>query len=260
MIKVNSKDNTPIGVYKYGTGPALLLVHGSRQDHKHWFRVLPHLENHFTVYTMDRRGRGGSGDAESYHMEREFEDVAAVAQWIAEPLYLFGHSYGGICSLEACLRINNLRKLILYEPPIQAGVVIQDPGVADEIQAQVDAGDLEGATATFYMRILRRTDTEIEKIRTGPSWQQFLRTVHILPRELHGVDNYRYDAARFSHLDVPKLFLLGELSPDYFGKVTRILHGDLKNSRISVMPGQHHAAMDTGPELLAREVIDFLQE
>ena len=35
----------------------------------------------FTVYTVDRRGRGESGDSEDYSIEREFEDVAAVVAW-----------------------------------------------------------------------------------------------------------------------------------------------------------------------------------
>ena len=39
---------------------------------------MPELERHFTVYAVDRRGRGGSGDAPTYAVEREFEDVAAV--------------------------------------------------------------------------------------------------------------------------------------------------------------------------------------
>ena len=47
-----------------------------------WARLLPELEQHFTVYAIDRRGRGGSGDAVEYVIEREFEDVAAVVDAI----------------------------------------------------------------------------------------------------------------------------------------------------------------------------------
>ena len=85
------------------------------------------LASRFTVYAVDRRGRGGSGDSQSYAIEREFEDVAAVVELIPRPVDLLGHSYGGICSLEASLRTKNIRRLILYEPPIPIDVEVAYP-------------------------------------------------------------------------------------------------------------------------------------
>jgi pimeloyl-ACP methyl ester carboxylesterase len=55
----------------------------------------------FTVYAMDRRGRGASGDAPEYALEREFEDVAAAVDALPGPVYLYGHSFGGVCAVEA---------------------------------------------------------------------------------------------------------------------------------------------------------------
>ena len=37
------------------------------------------LRDGLTTFSMDRRGDGASGDADGYAIEREFEDVAAVA-------------------------------------------------------------------------------------------------------------------------------------------------------------------------------------
>jgi pimeloyl-ACP methyl ester carboxylesterase len=36
------------------------------------------LAAHFTVFRYDRRGRGNSGDAPTYAVEREAEDLAAI--------------------------------------------------------------------------------------------------------------------------------------------------------------------------------------
>jgi pimeloyl-ACP methyl ester carboxylesterase len=51
------------------------------------------------VFSIDRRGRGASGDTLPYAIEREFEDVAAVAEALADAtggdVDVFGHSYGG---------------------------------------------------------------------------------------------------------------------------------------------------------------------
>jgi len=127
---VTSVDGTPIVYWRSGEGPPLVLVHGASADHSRWTPVLPAFEQRFTVYAVDRRGRGGSGDSDDYTIEREFEDVAAVVDSLGEPANLLGHSYGALCALEAALLTRNVRKLVLYEPGINvAGAEIYTPGL-----------------------------------------------------------------------------------------------------------------------------------
>src|ERR671913_1412042 len=68
---VPSVDNTPIAYWRSGEGPPLVLVHGTAADHSRWKPVLPALEQHFTVYAVDRRGRGGGGGTPEISTERE---------------------------------------------------------------------------------------------------------------------------------------------------------------------------------------------
>src|SRR5216684_849934 len=75
MHSIQSEDGTPIRYFRRGHGPAILLIHGTAADHSRWAPILPALQRHFTVYAMDRRGRGGSGDAARYRMDDEFADV-----------------------------------------------------------------------------------------------------------------------------------------------------------------------------------------
>jgi pimeloyl-ACP methyl ester carboxylesterase len=77
------------------------MIHGTTVDRTRWGGVVGKLAEHFTLHLVDRRGRGDSGDGPSYHIEREFEDVVAVVESLVEPAFVFGHSYGAICSLEA---------------------------------------------------------------------------------------------------------------------------------------------------------------
>lgn len=62
---------------------------------------------------MDRRGRGASGVASEYSLEREFADVAAVVEGIGQPILLYGHSLSAACALEAAIRMRNPASLIL---------------------------------------------------------------------------------------------------------------------------------------------------
>ena len=82
--KIVSRDGTPIGYWRSGQGPALVLVHGATADHSRWETVLPLLEPHATVYAVDRRGRGASGDATGYVIEDEAADIAAVVDAVAD--------------------------------------------------------------------------------------------------------------------------------------------------------------------------------
>src|SRR3990170_5412025 len=143
MYSVKSKDGTLIAYERSGTGPALVLVHGTTADHTRWAPVLPILEKKFTLYAVDRRGRGVSGDFEVYSIEREYEDIAAVVSFIREPVNLLGHSYGALCALEAALLVTNLNKLILYEPAIHSDKPLYPPGIRTAIQAALDSGDRE---------------------------------------------------------------------------------------------------------------------
>jgi pimeloyl-ACP methyl ester carboxylesterase len=92
MQTITSKDGTMIAYQRSGTGPPLVLVHGTTADHTRWAPVLPAFEQYFTVYAVDRRGRGGSGDAGQYAIEREFEDIVALVNSIEEPVFLLGRS------------------------------------------------------------------------------------------------------------------------------------------------------------------------
>src|SRR5262245_34089346 len=112
-----SDDGTRIAYERSGSGPPLVLVHGTSVE-RFSFRFLePLLRDRFTLCAVDRRGRGESGDpAGRYAIEHEFADVAAVVASLAEPADLFGHSFGATVAMGAAPIATNLRRLILYEP------------------------------------------------------------------------------------------------------------------------------------------------
>ena len=88
MEHIRSKDGVPIAYGRSGEGVPLVLIHGATADHTRWMPILPELEKHFTVYAVDRRGRGKSGDADPYAIDREYEDVVTVVDSIPGPVNL----------------------------------------------------------------------------------------------------------------------------------------------------------------------------
>lgn len=257
MDKVRSKDGTLIAYELSGSGPALVLVHGTSADHTRWAPVLPMLEQKFTVYTLDRRGRGQSGDSAVYSIELEYEDIAAVVNSIREPVNLLGHSYGALICLEAALCVTNLNKLILYEPSFYLGGPLYPSDVKVRITSLLDSGNREEALVVFFREVVGTPEDQLEALRNEPAWAGRLKAAHTIPREFSDED-YKLDPRRFENLTVPTMLLQGSESPDYFKRTIEALHSALPNSRIVTMPGQQHIAMRTAPELFVRLVTEFL--
>jgi pimeloyl-ACP methyl ester carboxylesterase len=256
---VTSKDGTPIACWRSGEGPPLVLVHGTAADHGRWRPVLPAFEERFTVCTVDRRGRGGSGDSEDYALEREFEDVAAVVDSLGESVNLLGHSYGALCALEAALLASNVRQLVLYDPGIEvAGQEIYPYEVIERLEVLLGAGDRDGVVATTMREVAGLSPETVEYMRSQPVWRARVDAAHTILRELRAVKAYSLDPERFRDLGVPTLLLSGGDSPAALRKAAEAVDEVLPDSRIVVMPGQGHAAMDTGTDLFTTEVLRFL--
>ena len=92
------------------------------------------------------------------------------------------------------------------------------------------------------------------------AWPARVAAAHTLPRELRAHEGYRFRAERFQRLKTPTLLLVGGDSPDFFKAAIATVNAALLNSRVLVLPGQQHIAMDTAPELFVSEVLAFLGE
>ncbi len=261
MKTIQSRDGTPIACYYSGSGPALILVHGiGAANAAAWTGVLPVLEKHFTVIVIDRRGRGSSGDGPLYAIQREYEDIVAVAEAFDEHVNLLGHSFGGLLTLEAALLTRNIRKLILYgsvPTPDQPGL---SEKIIDRLGALSDAGDREGVLATFYREVAEMSPYEIELLRSSPAWQARLAAAGTLPREVRALGQYVFDPDRFQDLQTPTLLLLGGESSISVKNSAEMVAAALSHSRIALLPGQKQVAMYTAPDLFLQSVLPFLND
>jgi pimeloyl-ACP methyl ester carboxylesterase len=83
--------------------PALILVHGGLDHARNWDWVAPVLREHFHVFAIDLRGHGNSAWAPGalYSIAEHVLDLSALADIINKfPIYLVGHSLGGIIVLQ----------------------------------------------------------------------------------------------------------------------------------------------------------------
>ncbi|WP_090372806.1 alpha/beta fold hydrolase [Nitrosospira sp. Nl5] len=258
MESISSKDGAPIACWNSGVGEPLLLVHGTSGDHFAWASVLPALERQFSVWTIDRRGRGHSGDTDSYTLERECEDVATVIDAIGSTVHLLGHSFGGLCALEAALLTPNIGSLILYEPSISLAGSGWSVELEENMQSLLGASNREEALLLFFRDIVKTPPHEIAAMQTGSSWPGRIAAAHTIHRELCSINQYIFDFRRFRAFQVPTLILLGGESPPRRHLVAETLHRSLPDSQLAMLQGQQHSAMRTAPDLFVHEVVKFL--
>jgi pimeloyl-ACP methyl ester carboxylesterase len=107
--------------WDYGTAgkPTLLLVHGGLDHARNWDWVARALREDFHVIAADLRGHGNSTHAAGalYSVPEHVLDLSALADVVnAFPVYLIGHSYGGIiASSYAAAYPERVKKLISIE-------------------------------------------------------------------------------------------------------------------------------------------------
>lgn len=113
---------------RWGSGPPVLLVHGSLADGpSSWSRQRP-LAERYGLRVMQRRGFGASPDAEGEDFLIDADDVCALLA--GEPSHLVAHSYGAIGALIAAARAPScVRSLTLIEPTAVSAAA-DDPDLA----------------------------------------------------------------------------------------------------------------------------------
>jgi pimeloyl-ACP methyl ester carboxylesterase len=257
---VTAPDGVRIACEVAGGGPPLVMVHGAGSGRWSFDLVRPHLEDRFTVWAIDRRGRGDSSDGDSsdgdgYAIEREFDDVAAVVAEAGPGALLFGHSYGALVSAGAAACLNGLPRLALYEAPM--GGVLADEAWIDRFESQVERGERDQAVREFMRDVGGYSDAEIDAMRATPAWAARLAAAPTVPRELRAERALATGDLGLRKLEPPALLLIGSESPAWAHRSTDAFAAAIPDAEVRPLQGHGHGAAVSGPDLLAAELTRF---
>lgn len=257
--EVRSVDGTMLSARVTGSGPPLVLVHGTTGSKDSWAMVEPGLGRHHATWSYDRRGRGGSGDVPgSYSLDREVDDLLAVLSAAGPNAHLVGHSFGGCVALEAARCADDLASLVLYEPPFHVSVCAD---AIDRATAMIEEGDLEGGLRLQLLEVAGLSPDELALVSSIPEvWTRFLATAETIPREVSALAALPWDPTRYGGIETATLLLTGELTGTDVYLTADELRQAIPTAEHAVMPGQRHIAFATDPDVFVASVARFTAE
>ncbi|MFI6175016.1 alpha/beta fold hydrolase [Nonomuraea sp. NPDC051191] len=257
---VTSADGTRIAFESGGDGHPVILVGGAFNDRTTVAALATALAPGFRAIAYDRRGRGGSGDAPAYAVEREIEDLAALIEHAGGSASVFGHSSGAILALEAAAYGLPIARLAVYEPPYVVDGARTPPGddFAERLRALIAQDRRDDAVALFLTEGVDVPEETVAGMRSEGVWGWFTGLAHTLP----------YDAAvcgpgqlppveRLSRITVPTLAIGGDQSPKWMLDAVRAVAEAVPGARHLVLPGEDHGVLGR-PEALRPVLADFL--
>jgi pimeloyl-ACP methyl ester carboxylesterase len=269
QFHVTSADGTDIGCHVFGDGPPLLMVHGVAIDHSCFDRARPGLSEQFTLYVMDRRGRGISGDAPDWSLEKEFEDVRITIEALAAetggPINLFGHSLGGLCTVEAASRAapDTIRRFFMYDPaipkPPRSPALI---AIADKLAGILkETGDREKMIETHLLEWTKISPEVLARQKADTArWARRLGWAHTIPREYKGGEVFVPDHALYKNVKVPTRIMVGEQSHQGLQDSAKVLADTISGADLIVFKGAGHYGFTSDPQTFVAEMVKFFIE
>jgi pimeloyl-ACP methyl ester carboxylesterase len=247
MSTVNSADGTRIAFSRTGDGPPLIIVDGAMCSRAQGPSgpLAAELAADFTVYTYDRRGRGESGESGEIAVEREIEDLAALAKEAGGAPLLAGTSSGAVLALEAANHGVGAPKVAMYEPPLIVDGTHRPLGA--DFRSRLDTMIAQGRTGEAVSEFMRFVDVPgfgLAIMRLLPVWSKLKRLAPTLRYDFAYMadlqQGHPLPATRWSGTTQPVLVADGGKSPEWMHNGCRSLSEVLPNATYRTIPGQTH--------------------
>ena len=268
MHTTTSRDGTTIAYDREGAGDPLILVGGafSYRRYPGQVKLAGLLGAHFTVYSYDRRGRGDSGDAMPYAVEREIDDLAAVIKSAGGRAHVWGLSSGAVLALEAAAAGLPIRKLAVQEPPLVIDPVDRKPPpeLLQRLTALIGAGQRAAAVRYFMVDAMGAPSFVPALLRLMPgAWKALTAVAHTLPYDAALLQGYHEGRplpdGQWASVTIPTLVMCGasKETPVFLQHAAEAVAAVLPDGHLVQRRGLGHTkALNTAA--IAATLTDFL--
>src|SRR5688572_17721819 len=199
---------------KYGTGDALIIMHGLFGTSDNWNTLAKKYAEHFTTYVIDLRNHGQSPHSEEWNYEVMADDVAELLKDEDVPrAHIMGHSMGGKVAMFMADKYGpSINKLVVADiapknyPPHHDLILAALNGLdldaittRKEAEAYMAANIEEPGVRQFLLKSLYWNDSKL-------AWR------FNLPVITHQIENVGQELTGSIYFEGPTLFIRGEKS------------------------------------------------
>lgn len=266
-VKSLPANGYPMAYLERGSGPTVVLVHGSLNDYRYWTPQIESLSSRFRIISISLRHHypePWKGEGE-FSIKLHAEDLAAFIERLAVgPVFVVGWSRGGTVAVEmARARPDLIRKLVLMDPALDA--LLSVPGAAPTEDARVKRakatevylrkGEIEAGIQYFFdsnngTGAWNRLPEEQRRVRRDNAWT--------IVGQLSDVETVTCaDVARFN---MPVLLMGGEQSPARYKRIRAVAQKCLPSVSSATIPNAAHQMNQMNPPAFDAALIKFLSE
>jgi pimeloyl-ACP methyl ester carboxylesterase len=258
MNIVDSADGTAIAFDIEGAGDPVILVSGALGGRAGDAALAGLLASDFTVFSYDRRGRGDSGDAAQYSVDREIDDLAAVLTAAGGSAYVFGTSSGANLTFAAARHGLAISKAAAWEP----NFLVDDsrpplpPEYVAHLRELVTSGCRGDAVEYFMTAAVGLPAEFVAPMRSMPMWPDMEAVAHTLAYDGTIVGESMSGkplSDEWSDLNLPVLVLDGGQTP-WLTAGAAAIAAAIPHAERRTLPNQPH---NVAPEALAPALQEF---
>lgn len=265
-VKTLAANGYPMSYLARGSGPTIVLVHGSLSDYRYWTSQISSLSAHYRVIAVSLRHyypERWDGKGDDFSIKTHAEDLAAFIELLGGgPVYLVGHSRGGSVALGATkIRPDLVKKLVLMEPGVTALLPKPSgPAKPDPRQARAKAtaayfakGDIEGGLEYFVDDVngpgaWKRRSEEVRQFNRDNAWTA-------LPM---ATDSDTVACEDLRKMTMPVLLVGSEKGPEWLKTILNEAEKCLPSVRRVTIPKAAHQMNRDNPAAFDQALVEFL--
>jgi non-heme chloroperoxidase len=258
-----------LSAWRTGSGPDVVLVHGSVGDYRQWEPIAGELRGEYRVTALSRRfhwPHASAPDASAYSYEAHRDDLLRYLRMCDGPVHLIGHSYGaGVALLAAIAAPALMHTMILIEPAFGSLLPDAAPGLHEELTSRnamaasvrALAGSGEHAAAT--RRLIDWVQGSGGHFATLAHWVQSAMLENAITA---GATLARpapeVTCADLQGCQVPALVVTGERTRLYYRLIASRTVACLANATAASLPDAAHMTIVEQPAQAAALLSSFL--
>jgi len=248
--------------------PIVVCIHGSASNGGQWRSLRQAIRGRCRVFTPDLVGYGSRRFRNNgrFSLQNEVDAIIEQIGDITEQFHLIGHSYGGAVATYFALQYpERVKSLILYEPANFA--MLEEDGPESAAQAEIfKVRAVFGKGKITALTRWRAARHFITYWSGSKAWRKFSfaqrsTIASVMPKvaaEFDALFAAGETMRDMSDLDMPVKIICGTRTRLSAKRVSELMAGKIRDSRLLQLVDLHHMAPLTDPHSVNPLLVDYV--